>query len=50
MGLLVGHCRQRWQCATFMGWLFPAVGLVNVRIAFCEVALLPLESGEQVHA
>ena len=36
----LGRCKQRWQRSCFLGWLLPAVGLVNVRTAFCEIMKL----------
>ena len=36
----MGRCRQRWQRACFLSWLLPAVGLNNVRTAFCEITRL----------
>ena len=33
----MGRCKQRFQRSMFLGWLFPAVGIVNVRIAFGEI-------------
>lgn len=33
----LGRCKQRWQRSCFLGWLLPAVGVVNTRTAFCEV-------------
>ena len=36
----LGRCKQRWQRSCFLGWLLPAVGLINVRTAFCEIMKL----------
>ena len=33
----VGKCKQRFQRALFLGWLLPAVGVINVRIAFNHI-------------
>ena len=33
----MGRCKQRFHRALFLGWLLPAVGVVNVRTAFCEL-------------
>ena len=30
----MGRCKQRYHRALFLGWLLPAVGIINVRIAF----------------
>lgn len=35
--MAMGRCKQRYQRSLFLGWLLPAVGLVNVRTAFCEL-------------
>ena len=33
----MGRCKQRFQRSLFLGWLLPAIGVVNTRIAFCEL-------------
>ena len=33
----MGRCKQRFQRALFLGWLLPAVGVLNVRIAFNQL-------------
>ena len=33
----MGRCKQRFQRSLFLGWLLPAVGVVNVRTAFGEL-------------
>jgi hypothetical protein len=33
----MGRCKQRFHRSLFLGWLLPAVGVVNVRTAFCEL-------------
>ena len=33
----VGKCKQRYQRALFLGWLLPAMGVINVRIAFNHI-------------
>ena len=33
----MGRCKQRFQRAIFLGWLLPAVGVVNVNIAVSEI-------------
>eukprot|EP00966_Prymnesium_polylepis_P003459 79624-Prymnesium_polylepis.1 len=33
----MGRCKQRFHRSLFLGWLLPAVGVVNVRTAFCEI-------------
>jgi hypothetical protein len=33
----MGKCKQRFLRSLFLGWLFPAIGLVNVRTAFKEI-------------
>ena len=35
--MAMGRCKQRFQRAIFLGWLLPAIGVVNIRIAFNEV-------------
>ena len=42
----MGRCKQRWQRACFLSWLLPAVGLNNVRTAFCEIIRLVWGEGE----
>ena len=32
--MAMGRCKQRFQRSIFLGWLLPAVGVVNVQIAF----------------
>eukprot|EP00966_Prymnesium_polylepis_P227335 5260589-Prymnesium_polylepis.1 len=39
----MGRCKQRFQRFLFLGWLLPAIGVVNTRIAFCEL----LKGGER---
>jgi hypothetical protein len=35
--MAMGRCKQRFHRSLFLGWLLPAVGVVNVRTAFCEL-------------
>jgi hypothetical protein len=38
--MVMGRCKQRFHRALFLCWLLPAVGVVNVRIAFNELVRL----------
>ena len=33
----MGRCKQRFHRSLFLGWLLPAIGVFNVRTAFCEI-------------
>ena len=35
--MAMGRCKQRYHRALFLGWLLPAVGVLNVMIIFMAV-------------
>ena len=44
--MAMGRCKQRYHRALFLGWLLPAVGVINVMIIF--LALCPADDLEEL--
>ena len=44
--MAMGRCKQRYHRALFLGWLLPAVGVINVMVVF--LALWPSDELEEL--